>query len=132
MVGVKMGEEDGVEPKACAVAQHLTLRAFAAVEEEALAFAFDEEAGEVAIRCGRRGGGAEKGDSQARHGERAEPTMLVCRLLGRRIFFQDFVGVAEEFEVHRILQPIVPEPIKAISFEGIHPASGQFGPLVGV
>ena len=50
MIGVKMGKEHRVEGEAGPVADHLPLRAFAAVEEEALGLALDAKSPER-LRC---------------------------------------------------------------------------------
>src|SRR6266571_3668518 len=62
MIGMKVGEEDFGQRKAHPVAHHLALGAFAAFEEERLAFAMNGEATDVPFDGWPGGGGAEEGD----------------------------------------------------------------------
>src|SRR6266496_3229597 len=62
MIGVKMGKEDFAQREAHAVAHHLALGAFAALEQERLALAVNGEATDVPFDCWPGGGGAEEGD----------------------------------------------------------------------
>jgi len=49
MIGVEMGEEDVAEDKRDAVAHHLSLGPFTAVEHQRFAFAHDSDGGHVAL-----------------------------------------------------------------------------------
>src|SRR3989449_1699321 len=62
MIGVKVREKDLGQRKADAVAHHLALGAFAALEQERLAFAVNGEAADVPFDCWPGGGGAEESD----------------------------------------------------------------------
>jgi hypothetical protein len=67
VVGMEVGEEDGVHGEAGAEAHHLPLAALATVEEEQVRIRLHREPGEVAVQrrlCGR---GAEKGEPENGH-----------------------------------------------------------------
>src|SRR5437879_1469660 len=64
MIGVKVREKDLGQGKAHAVAHHLALGAFAALEQQRLPLAHQGEAGDVALDGGARRGGAEKRQAQ--------------------------------------------------------------------
>ena len=67
VVGVHVREEDVLERERHAVAHHLPLRAFAAVEHQRLAFAMDRERRHVAFDRGPRRGRSEQTNAE-RHG----------------------------------------------------------------
>jgi hypothetical protein len=62
MIGVEMREEDFFEREAHPVAHHLALGAFAAFEQQRLAFTVNGEATDVPFDCWPGGGRAEEGD----------------------------------------------------------------------
>jgi hypothetical protein len=68
MIGVIMGEEDIPEGKPDPVPHHLALVAFAAIEEQRLAFALHREPGHVAVDG--RDGGASAEEGHAQHGRK--------------------------------------------------------------
>ena len=61
VVGVVVTEEDLPEGKPDAIAHHLALVPFPAVEEKRLTFTLDRQAGNVPVDGGSGGGGAEEG-----------------------------------------------------------------------
>jgi hypothetical protein len=62
MIGVKVREEDLGQREAHAVAHHLALGAFAALEEQCLPLAVNGEAGDVSFDGWPGGGSAEESD----------------------------------------------------------------------
>ena len=63
MIGVKMGDEDGLDPETRPVPHHLPLGALAAVEEHQIAFSLHGDAAHIPAHSGPGSGGAEEGDS---------------------------------------------------------------------
>ena len=67
VVGVEVGEEDGVHREAGAEAHHLPLAALAAVEEQQVRVRLHRQAGEVAVQRRLRGRGSEEGEPEEGH-----------------------------------------------------------------
>jgi hypothetical protein len=69
VVGVEMREEDVADVEGDAVAHHLALRPFTAVEEHGLAFALERERGDTAFDGGAGSGGSQEAEGEW-HGAR--------------------------------------------------------------
>ena len=64
VVGMEVREEDVLQHERDAVAHHLTLRPFAAIEQHRLSLADDRERADVALDRGASGGRAEEAETQ--------------------------------------------------------------------
>src|SRR5258706_1824399 len=117
VVGVEMREEDLVERERHAVAHHLALGAFAAVDEKRLAFAHDGEPRNVAFHGGARGRRTEKG--HRKHGANISASAYLYRpqtaqeqlMLARRTWLAPVLalalatGAVAQAKQHRGLDP---------------------------
>ncbi len=83
VVGVEVRDEDAVEIRQPDRAQQLALRAFPAVEQQAIAAAADEHRRQAAARARHRAGGTgeEQGEVHAGYGSGGAPTLAVRRVL---------------------------------------------------
>jgi hypothetical protein len=68
VIGVKVTEEDVVQGEGHAVAHHLSLRPFAAVEEQRFALAFHDDARNTPLDCRPRGRCSEKAHEERHFG----------------------------------------------------------------